>query len=75
MGSFSLWHWIVVLIIVLLLFGAGKIPRLMGDLAKGVKAFKAGMREDEEPGADAKKAIPSDTPAAVPEAKDQSVKN
>ncbi|MBF0306671.1 MAG: twin-arginine translocase TatA/TatE family subunit [Alphaproteobacteria bacterium] len=76
MGSFSLWHWIVVLIIVLLLFGAGKIPRLMGDLAKGVKAFKSGMREDDEPVGDAKKSISSEaSPAAVPENKDQSVKN
>jgi sec-independent protein translocase protein TatA len=48
MGSFSLVHWIVVLAIVLLLFGAGKLPRVMGDFAKGIKAFKAGMKEDEE---------------------------
>lgn len=48
MGSFSIWHWLVVLVIVLLLFGAGKIPKLMGDMAKGIKAFKAGMREDED---------------------------
>lgn len=51
MGSFSLMHWVVVLTIVLLLFGAGKLPGVMGDLAKGVKAFKAGMKED-EPAAD-----------------------
>lgn len=49
MGSFSLWHWIVVLVIVLVLFGAGKIPRLMGDVAKGIKAFKSGMKEDDAP--------------------------
>ena len=48
MGSFSLMHWIVVLAIVVLLFGAGKIPRLMGDFAKGIKAFKAGMKEDDD---------------------------
>ena len=51
MGSFSLMHWIVVLAIVVVLFGAGKLPRVMGDFAKGIKAFKAGMREDEEEGA------------------------
>jgi len=45
MGSFSLMHWMVVLLIVLLLFGAGKLPRVMGDFAKGIKAFKAGMRD------------------------------
>jgi sec-independent protein translocase protein TatA len=48
MGSFSLMHWVVVLAIIVLLFGAGKIPRLMGDFAKGIKAFKSGMKEDEE---------------------------
>lgn len=47
MGSFSIWHWIVVLAIVLLLFGTGRVSNLMGDLAKGVKAFKKGLQEDE----------------------------
>ncbi len=47
MGSMSLWHWVVVLVIVMVLFGAGKIPRLMGDVAKGVKAFKQGMKDDD----------------------------
>jgi sec-independent protein translocase protein TatA len=47
MGSFSLVHWIVVLAIVLLIFGAGKLPRVMGDFAKGIKAFKAGMKEED----------------------------
>src|SRR6201993_4651638 len=53
MGSFSLMHWIVVLAIILILFGAGKLPRVMGDFAKGIKAFKAGMKEEEEPEATA----------------------
>jgi sec-independent protein translocase protein TatA len=48
MGSFSIWHWIIVLVIVLLLFGAGKLPSVMGDLAKGVKAFKSGMKDEED---------------------------
>ena len=47
MGSFSLMHWMVVLLIVLLLFGAGKLPRVMGDFAKGIKAFKAGMKDED----------------------------
>lgn len=47
MGAMSIWHWIVLLVIVLVLFGAGKIPRLMGDMAKGVKAFKSGLKDDE----------------------------
>lgn len=49
MGSFSAMHWLVVLAIVVLLFGAGKIPRLMGDVAKGINAFKKGMKETDEP--------------------------
>lgn len=48
MGSFSIWHWLIVLVIVLLLFGAGKIPKLMGDMAKGVKAFKKGLAEEDD---------------------------
>jgi sec-independent protein translocase protein TatA len=48
MGSMSIGHWLIVLAIVLLLFGANKIPRLMGDLAKGIKAFKSGMKEEAE---------------------------
>jgi len=48
MGSFSLMHWMIVLLIVLLLFGAGKLPRVMGDFAKGIKAFKSGMKEDDD---------------------------
>ena len=48
MGTWSVSHWLILLVIVLLLFGAGKIPTLMGDLAKGIKTFKAGMKEDED---------------------------
>ena len=47
MGSFSIWHWLVVLLVILLLFGGGKISGLMGDLAKGIKSFKANIKEDE----------------------------
>jgi sec-independent protein translocase protein TatA len=47
MGSFSIWHWLIVLAVVLLLFGRGKIPELMGDVAKGIKNFKSGMADDE----------------------------
>jgi sec-independent protein translocase protein TatA len=48
MGSMSLMHWLVVLAIILVLFGAGKLPRVMGDFAKGIKAFKSGMKEPDE---------------------------
>jgi sec-independent protein translocase protein TatA len=47
MGSFSIWHWLIVLVIVLLVFGRGKIPELMGDMAKGIKSFKKGIADDE----------------------------
>jgi sec-independent protein translocase protein TatA len=47
MGSFSVWHWLIVLVIVLVLFGRGKIPELMGDFAKGIKSFKKGMSDDD----------------------------
>ena len=47
MGSFSIWHWLIVLVVVLLLFGRGKIPELMGDVAKGIKSFKKGMGDDD----------------------------
>jgi sec-independent protein translocase protein TatA len=55
MGGLSIWHWIIVIGVVLLLFGRGKISELMGDVAQGIKAFKKGM-SDEEP-------VAKDTPA------------
>ncbi|GAA5625194.1 sec-independent protein translocase protein TatA [Brucella sp. NBRC 12953] len=54
MGSFSIWHWLIVLAVVLLLFGRGKIPELMGDVAKGIKNFKQGMSEEDAAKEDAK---------------------
>ena len=43
----SIWQIVLVLVIIVILFGAGKIPRVMGDIAKGIKSFKAGMKEGE----------------------------
>ena len=54
MGSFSIWHWLIVLAVVLLHFGRGKIPELMGDVAKGIKNFKQGMSEEDAAKEDAK---------------------
>jgi sec-independent protein translocase protein TatA len=48
MGSFSIWHWLIVGILVLLLFGKGRFSDMMGDVAKGIKSFKKGMAEDDE---------------------------
>ena len=47
MGGFSLWHWLIVGIIILLLFGKGRFSDMMGDVAKGLKSFKKGMAEDD----------------------------
>ena len=48
MGSLSIWHWIIVIGVVLLLFGRGKISDLMGDVAGGIKAFKKGLADDDD---------------------------
>ena len=58
MGSMSIWHWVIVIGVVLLLFGRGKISELMGDVAQGIKAFKKGMTEDESAKAEAAKTDP-----------------
>ncbi len=47
MGGLSIWHWLIVLMVVLLLFGSGKVSGLMGDFAKGIKSFKKNMAEDD----------------------------
>ena len=52
MGSFSIGHWLVVLAVVLIVFGAGRLPQTMGDLAKGIRSFKKGMRDEAPPIAD-----------------------
>jgi sec-independent protein translocase protein TatA len=69
MGSMSIWHWILVLAVALVLFGGrGKISELMGDFAKGIKSFKKGLTEDEkvegEPAKTDMKTIDHQTPAA-----------
>ena len=48
MGGLSIWHWLIVGIIVLLLFGKGRFSDMMGDVAKGLKSFKKGMADEEE---------------------------
>jgi sec-independent protein translocase protein TatA len=48
MGGFSIWHWLIVGLVILLLFGKGRFSDMMGDVAKGLKSFKKGMTEDEE---------------------------
>ena len=66
MGSFSLWHWLVVIILVLLLFGRGRISDLMGDLGKGLKSFKQGMADEDKPAKPAEpRQIPKDEPIDI----------
>jgi sec-independent protein translocase protein TatA len=49
MGGLSLVHWIIILFVIVLLFGAGRISPMMGELAKGMKAFKQGLKDDDKP--------------------------
>ncbi|MBZ9653599.1 twin-arginine translocase TatA/TatE family subunit [Phyllobacterium lublinensis] len=74
MGSFSIWHWLIVLAVVLLLFGRGKIPELMGDVAKGIKNFKSGMSDDDAT-ADSSKTIDNQTSQPVNSVKEKTTKS
>jgi sec-independent protein translocase protein TatA len=68
MGGLSIWHWLIVIVVVMLLFGRGKISDLMGDVAKGVKSFKKGLADDDDDLAKAApKPLESKTPATAPE--------
>lgn len=64
MGSVSIWHWIVVGIVIMLMFGRGKVSDLMADVAKGIKSFKKGMAEDDTAAA-AQPAAPAPAPAPI----------
>lgn len=79
MGSFSLAHWIVVALVVLVLFGRGKISETMGDFGKGLKSFRKGLSDDDTPrpaAADPAALVPpaaaaaATEPATAPERKD-----
>jgi sec-independent protein translocase protein TatA len=48
MGSFSAWHWIIVALVILVLFGRGKISETMGDFGKGLKSFRKGMEDEDK---------------------------
>ena len=71
MGTFSIWHWVIVLAVILLLFGGrGKIPNLMRDMGQGINAFKKGLKEEDkdkvkaDTEAEPKKAIETEPEAA-----------
>jgi len=60
MGSFSIWHWLIVLVVVALLFGGrGKLSGIMGDAAKGIRAFRDGLKDEPTNTADASKPLPN----------------
>jgi sec-independent protein translocase protein TatA len=78
MGTFSIWHWLIVLAVVVILFGGGgKISKLMGDFGKGLKAFKKNVKdetapeEDEEPKAIEGEAASSRVTESTTEEKDR----
>lgn len=63
MGSLSIWHWLIFLVIVLLMFGgSGKISAIMGDVARGIKSFRKGLSDDDE---DGKKKAEADAPGSL----------
>jgi sec-independent protein translocase protein TatA len=67
MGSFSLVHWLIVIVVAVLLFGGrGKISGIMGDFAKGIKAFKAGMKEEDTTAGATQESQPQVTAPANP---------
>ena len=69
MGGMSLWHWVIVALVILVLFGRGKISEMMGDFGKGVSSFKKGIAEgNEEINKPAAAQIPPPAPAPAPQA-------
>ncbi len=65
MGSLSIWHWLIVLAVVLIVFGrGGRISDMMGDFGKGIKSFKKGLSDEDSPARLHEAAPPSTTPAA-----------
>ena len=58
MGSFSIWHWLIVLLVVILIFGTKKLANIGKDVGSAVKGFKDGMKSEEDKSAQAKSEIP-----------------
>ena len=69
--SIGIWQVVLILLIVLILFGAGKLPKVMGDVAKGVKNFKSGLKDDDDEKADDDKVLTSD---ATPKSSESTLK-
>jgi len=73
MGSFSIWHWMIVLVIVLVLFGRGRVSEIMGDFGKGIKSFKQGMNEEENKASSSSSASSGPAPQITAQQGDASV--
>ena len=68
MGFGSIWHWVIVLMVVLVLFGRGRVSEIMGDFGKGIKSFKQGLGDDEKPVTPPPAQLPATDAAATPTA-------
>ncbi|MGO9818308.1 MAG: twin-arginine translocase TatA/TatE family subunit [Acidocella sp.] len=75
MGGLSIWHWLIVLAVVLLLFGTGKVSNLMGEFGKGIKSFKQNLAEDETKPKDASMADTGALNAPQPEQQNKTTVN
>lgn len=79
--SIGFWQVILILVIVLIIFGAGKLPKVMGDVAKGVKSFKSGMKDEDETAPEPAKSLdqtpsqPANTASTTSTAADDTKKN
>ncbi len=68
MGGLSIWHWLIVLFVVMLVFGTGKVSNLMGEFGKGIKSFKENLADDDgKKGQDASMSKPDSLSAPLPD--------
>ncbi len=69
MGGLSIWHWLIVMVVLLLLFGTGKVSNLMGEFGKGIKTFKQNVasEDDDKKAKDASMSQPGSLNAPLPE--------
>lgn len=71
MGGFSIWHWVIVLLVVVVLFGGrGKLSSIMGDAAKGIRAFQKGLKGEDEEGPDRRDGVSGTLPRSETERED-----
>ena len=66
MGSFSIWHWLIVLLVIILVFGTAKLKNIGKDLGGAIKGFKEGMKEGSDEVANSTTSTTADKPKQVP---------